>query len=134
LVYSQDDPLFSYYYLINDSLKPIKENADENAIIAIVLNKSDILGNKKFNENEGKGYAKKNEVLFFNTSAKNNEGIAELYGGILRKIKGWDEKVKLDGEKNNDKIKQKTEEKTEEKTNKKNNEKVEKKCCWDCFK
>ena len=134
LVYSQDDPLFNYSDLINDSLKPIKENADENAIIALALNKSDILGNKEFNEKEGKSRAKNENVLFFSTSAMKNEGIAELYGGIIRKIKGWDERVKLEGEKNDDEIKQKIEQKTEEKTDKKNNEKVEKKCCWDCFK
>ena len=134
LVYSQDDPLFNYSDLINDSLKPIKENADENAIIVLALNKSDILGNKEFNEKEGKSRAKNENVLFFSTSAMKNEGIAELYGGIIRKIKGWDERVKLEGEKNDDEIKQKIEQKTEEKTDKKNNEKVEKKCCWDCFK
>ena len=98
------------------------------------MNKSDILGNKEFNEKEGKSRAKNENVLFFSTSAMKNEGIAELYGGIIRKIKGWDERVKLEGEKNDDEIKQKIEQKTEEKTDKKNNEKVEKKCCWDCFK
>ena len=97
LVYSLDNDDFTYDDLINDWLVSIKEKADKNAIIALVLNKIDKLGSKEFNEKEGKDFADKNDVLFFSTSAKKNIGITELYEGIIRKIKGWDQEVKLEG-------------------------------------
>ena len=65
LFYSLDIELFTYKYLIHGWLNPIKEKANKNAIIALILNKNDKLGNKKLDEKEGKTNAKKNEVLFF---------------------------------------------------------------------
>ena len=76
----------------------IKKKAPKNSIIALVLNKNDSLGKKVlFDERDGRKLAKDNDILFFSTSAKEDKGITEIYEGIIKKIKGWenDKNIKL---------------------------------------
>ena len=101
LVYSLDMDLSSFDGIEEKWLEVIKGDDIKSKIIALVINKIDLL-----NENEEyedkilklKDFAQKNDLLFFSTSAKENKGITELYEGLMRKIKKWDEEVKLAGE------------------------------------
>ena len=95
IVYSLDKSYFTFDELKQNWLDKINEKAPQNTIKALVLNKNDLLGTKEFSEKEGKDFADKNGLLFFSVSAKENIGITELYEGLIRKIKGWDNDVKL---------------------------------------
>ena len=149
IVYSLDKSYFTFDELKQNWLDKINEKAPQNTIKALVLNKNDLLGTKEFSEKEGKDFADKNGLLFFSVSAKENIGITELYEGLIRKIKGWDNDVKLivenEEEKNEEEKKEEeniVEEKKEEEnivelgkkeeTGKKSNIKERKKKCK-CF-
>ena len=149
IVYCLDKSYFTFAELKQNWLDKINEKAPQNTIKALVLNKNDLLGTKEFSEKEGKDFADKNGLLFFSVSAKENTGITELYEGLIRKIKGWDNDVKLivenEEEKNEEEKKEEeniVEEKKEEEdivelekkeeTGKKNNIKEGKKKCK-CF-
>ena len=45
---------------------------------------------------------KKMRYYFFSVSAGENKRITKFYGGIIRKMKGWNEEVKLEGEKDDE--------------------------------
>ena len=79
-------------------LNLMKEKAP-HAIIALVRNKSDLTANIKFNEDSLKKLANKYEASYFITSAKENEGIIELYEGLINKITGLNGKLELIKEK-----------------------------------
>ena len=77
-------------------LNSIRKYAPQDVILAIVLNKSDLLKeNKEYNKDSLKKFAKEINAMYFITSALKNEGITELYEGLIRKIKGWNTNVKL---------------------------------------
>ena len=77
-------------------LNSIRKYAPQDVILAIVLNKSDLLKeNKEYNKDSLKKFAKEINAMYFVTSALKNEGITELYEGLIRKIKGWNTNVKL---------------------------------------
>ena len=95
IVYSLDKSYFTFAELKQNWLDKINEKAPQNTIKALVLNKNDLLGTREFSEKEGKNFADKNGLLFFSVSAKENIGITELYEGLIRKIKGWGNDVKL---------------------------------------
>ena len=76
-------------------LNSIKKYAPQDVILALVLNKSDLLKeNKEYNKDSVKEFAEKINAMYFVTSALKNEGITELYEGLIRKIKGWNTNVK----------------------------------------
>ena len=95
IVYCLDKSYFTFAELKQNWLDKINEKAPQNTIKALVLNKNDLLGTREFSEKEGKNFADKNGLLFFSVSAKENTGITELYEGLIRKIKGWGNDVKL---------------------------------------
>ena len=144
IVYSLDKSYFTFAELKQNWLDKINEKAPQNTIKALVLNKNDLLGTKEFSEKEGKNFADKNGLLFFSVSAKENTGITELYEGLIRKIKGWGNDVKLIVENEEEKkeeeniVEEKKEEEDivelekKEETGKKNNIKEGKKKCK-CF-
>jgi Ras-related protein Rab-6A len=77
-------------------LNSIRKYAPQDVILALVLNKSDLLKeNKEYNKDSVKEFAEKINAMYFVTSALKNEGITELYEGLIRKIKGWNTNVKL---------------------------------------
>ena len=69
----------SYWYNM------IKQNADPDAIVAIVANKSDLYGNEQVKEDEGKEFAKSVGAFFQSTSAKSDTGITSLFENIGQK-------------------------------------------------
>ena len=69
----------SYWYNM------IKQNADPDAIVAIVANKSDLYGNEQVKEDEGKEFAKSVGAFFQSTSAKSDTGITSLFDNIGQK-------------------------------------------------
>ena len=126
-----------FHYNLKDLQKywidEIKAKAPENSIIALVLNKNDSLGENVIpNESEGKKMAEDNGILFFSTSAKGNNGITELYEGIIKKIKGWekDDDIKLVVEKEED---NEEEQNIVDDVDPKSNKKEEKRKCCSCF-
>ena len=77
-------------------LNSIRKYATQDVILVLVLNKSDLLKeNKEYNKDSVKEFAEKINAMYFVTSALKNEGITELYEGLIRKIKGWNTNVKL---------------------------------------
>ena len=86
-------------------LNSIRKYAPQDVILAIVLNKSDLLKeNKEYNKDSLMKFAKEINAMYFITSALKNEGITELYEGLIRKIKGWNTNVKLIKEKKENEI------------------------------
>ena len=69
----------SYWYNM------IKQNADPDAIVAIVANKSDLYGNEQVKDDEGKEFAKSVGAFFQSTSAKSDTGITSLFENIGQK-------------------------------------------------
>ena len=122
-------------------LEAIREKLIGNQIIALVLNKIDLLKEEKdeFIENEKK-FASEQNILFFTTSAAKNEGITELYEGLINKIKNWKD-VKLVVEKQEEEEVGETEKEIEEKKEenlivedkKADSKKNDKKCNCPCF-
>ncbi len=122
-------------------LQAIREKPIGNKIIALVLNKIDLLKEKKdeFIEKE-KEFASEQNILFFTTSAAKNEGITELYEGLINKIKNWKD-VKLVVEKQEEEEVGETEKEIEEKKEenlivedkKADSKKNDKKCNCPCF-
>lgn len=62
-------------YWVNE----LKQNAPANIITVIVANKSDLYENEEVDEKEAREYAKSMNALFKKTSAKNAEGIENLF-------------------------------------------------------
>jgi small GTP-binding protein len=60
----------------------IKESSNENIILAIVGNKSDLINEEEVNENEVRNYAEEKGMFFYSTSAKMKEGINELFNNV----------------------------------------------------
>ena len=83
---------------VNDWLDQIKDNLNDPCLV-LFANKIDI--DKKFwkiSEEEIEDFAKEKNMVYFNTSAKNNEGIVEgfqyLVNEIYERVKGKDEEEK----------------------------------------
>ena len=96
----------SNMFFSNDDLvkwvKLIKEIAPK-AIIALVKNKSDSTANKNFKEDSIKELVNQYEAMYFVTSALKNEGIIELYEGLINKITGLNGNLELIEENENEK-------------------------------
>ena len=101
IVFNPSKALF-YDEDLEDWLMLIKEKAPD-AIIALVRNKSDLTPNKKFNEDSIKELLNKYDAMYFITSAQKNEGIIELYEGLINKITGWNGNLELIEENENEK-------------------------------
>ena len=86
-------------------LNSIKKYAPQDVILALVLNKSDLLKeNKEYNKDSLKKFADEINAMYYITSALKNEGITELYEGLIRKINGWNTNVELIKEKKENEI------------------------------
>ena len=101
IVFDPSNVLFDNEDLEN-WLNPIKEKAP-HAIIALVRNKSDLTANGRFNEDSLKKLANNYEAMYFITSAQKNEGIIELYEGLINKITGLNGNLELIKENENEK-------------------------------
>ena len=70
---------------IQKSIKEIKDIANKNAYIVLVGNKIDSF-NRVITEEEGINLANEYDINFFETSAKNDKNITELFYHILSKL------------------------------------------------
>ena len=89
-------------------IKQLREFGPENIIVAVAANKSDLLDMEQVNEEEARNFAKENNALFFETSAKNGLGVNELFLGLGKKFNGYDENISIKegiNEKSDDKSK-----------------------------
>jgi len=72
---------------LNYWLSELKDKVDqENMLLCLAGNKNDVDKNeKKVTESQGKEFAEKNNMLFFETSAKTGAGVKELFQTIAKK-------------------------------------------------
>jgi len=94
-------------------LSDLKNNADKGCICALVGNKIDLVEkNHRFrevSEDEGKLLAKKYEMLFYETSALNNQSVNDAFEDLLQKIYIERRKITIiEKDKNNNVINLKT--------------------------
>ena len=101
IVFNPSNVLFDNKDLEN-WLKLIKKKAPDR-IIALVRNKSDLTANRHFDEDSLKKLANNYEAMYFITSAQKNEGIIELYEGLINKITGLNGNLELIKENENEK-------------------------------
>ena len=80
----------SFDNLKSDWLKQLKEHGDEDVILGIAGNKSDLYDEEAVPEQEAREYAKSIGAVFCLTSALNNSGIDELFKSLARKYLGID--------------------------------------------
>ena len=66
-------------------VEKIKEYKSNNLILAIAGNKSDLYFKEQIREEDGRIFAKKIDAIYRLTSAKNGEGIKELFNEIEKK-------------------------------------------------
>ena len=64
----------------------IKENADNDVIIAVAANKSDLYEKRQVSDEDGEEFAKSIGAIFESTSAKNDSGITNLFENIAHKL------------------------------------------------
>ena len=81
---------FSFEGLKNYWVKQVKESSDNNIILAIIANKSDLFEKEQIEKDVGKEYAKEINALFCSTSAKDNSSVDELFLEIAKKYSGAD--------------------------------------------
>jgi small GTP-binding protein len=67
-------------------VQELKMRGDPDLIVAIVGNKIDMLAFRKITYEEVRGYAIENEILFYESSAKTNINIQEMFVDIAKKI------------------------------------------------
>ena len=98
------DPSSLYFSIVDleNWLKLIKQKAP-GVIIALVKNKSDLPEYREFSEDSIKELLNKYDAMYFITSAKKNEGIIELYEGLINKITGLNGNLELIKENQNEK-------------------------------
>ena len=68
--------------------KQIKESAPENIILVLAGNKSDLIEREVVDEGEARNFAKELNAIYVSTSAKNSDGINDLFEKIAKKHTG----------------------------------------------
>ena len=64
---------------IQSWIEDCKNSAPETVLMVLVGNKSDLTEERKVSEEEGREFAEKNGLLFFETSAKTGENVKEVF-------------------------------------------------------
>jgi len=64
----------------------IKENTNNDVIIAVAANKSDLYEKRQVSDEDGEEFAKSIGAIFESTSAKNDSGITNLFENIAHKL------------------------------------------------
>ena len=90
----------SFEELKNYWAKQIKENSPENIILVIAANKSDLIEQEQVDEGEARNFAKELNAIFISTSAKNNEGIFNIFEELAKKYTGATD-IKIKEERDN---------------------------------
>ena len=83
---------------IDKWIDDFKSKADEDAVILIIGNKSDLQDKREVNTEEVKLKAEKKKMAFMETSAKNNENVSKAFLQLFKEI------IKIYKEKNSDTI------------------------------
>jgi Ras-related protein Rab-6A len=145
------------FYSLNHWLNDAKENTIEGTIFVVCGNKTDLKGKRAVTTEEINDYIKKNELIYVECSAKNGEGIKELFNTIAKHLGesnfAKSEYITIDfnnnkigGSKNNDEINSKNTQKEDysnhvnitstqlcdmknNKNNKNSKKKPKKRCC-----
>ena len=78
----------SFEELKNYWIEQIKESSPTNIILVVAGNKSDLIEYETVDEGEARNFAKEISALFVSTSAKNSEGINNLFEEIAKKYTG----------------------------------------------
>ena len=80
-------------------IEQIKESAPSNIILSVVANKNDLITDEEVDEGKAREYANEIGAFFCTTSAKNSNGINDLFLQIAKKHTGFDDiKIKNDDE------------------------------------
>jgi small GTP-binding protein len=103
------DALKEYWY------DQIKQTKDENTIVAVVANKSDLYDQPEVSNDVGKAYAQEIGAIFQATSAKSDSGITTLFDNIGQKYFN----PNFDSSSNDKKMQEEYEKKKNEKPKKK---------------
>ena len=90
----------SFEEIKNYWINQIKENSPENIILVIVANKSDLIEQKQVDEGEARNFANDLNAIFISTSAKNNEGIFNIFEELAKKYTGATD-IKIKEERDN---------------------------------
>ena len=67
-------------------LKELRENSDNNIVIMLIGNKTDLHPSRSVTEAEGMKYASKEHLLFMETSAENSTNIQEAFTTLIATI------------------------------------------------
>jgi len=78
----------SFEELKNYWTSQIKESSPENIILAIAANKSDLIQQEAVEEENARNFSKEINAIFVSTSAKDSEGINNLFKEIAKKYTG----------------------------------------------
>ena len=83
----------SFEEIRNYWAEQIKEHSPKKIVIALAANKSDLYEEEKVPEEEGRALANEIGALFASTSAKNQQGIEDLFNSIGNKLcdPGWEQ-------------------------------------------
>ena len=107
----------------------IKENSDCTRII-LAGNQCDNEYNRRVSKEEGTQFASEMGLPFYETSAKENTNIDELFDGVIDLVFDPDEKTdEITNEITDEKTDEITDEKTEEKTEEETEKKLKTACC-----
>ena len=69
-----------------DWVKELKQQASPDILIALAGNKVDLSATRCVPAEDGKAYADENSLLFFETSAKSNTNIVEMFSRIAQEV------------------------------------------------
>ena len=69
----------SSFEAVQDWIAECRANGNPEAVLVLVGNKTDLAGKRVVTREEGESFAKKNGMLYFETSAKSNEGVEEMF-------------------------------------------------------
>jgi len=73
-------------------IKFSNENFNTNAINFLVGNKSDLEENRKISKEKAENFAKENDLIYLETSAKNNDNVSKLFEYFTYKLVKYFEK------------------------------------------
>lgn len=67
-------------------VKELQHQANDNIVVALAGNKSDLEAERQVERDVAEAYAKEAGLLFFETSAKSGKGVNELFTAIAKKM------------------------------------------------
>ena len=117
----------SFEDIKNFWIPELRENTQDDIILAIAGNKCDNYANETVNDNEGKALAKEINAIYMRTSAKLNSSIDELFNSIGNKFLNPNFEIK--GNLTKEELREKSEELRREQIKLNNKNKKRKKCC-----